>query len=90
MSWKKKFFQGMAVFLRLNGIFPNAVFFLGKVSEKFHWQTFCFGGLWKNSESGFFVWGAFGKIPRADFLFREYSEKIRAEALFSAFGIIPQ
>ena len=77
VSWEKKFFQGMAVFLRLNGIFPNVVFLSRKVSEKFHWQTFCFGGLWKNSESGFFAWGVFGKIPKTNFLLRKRSEKFR-------------
>ena len=68
MSWKKKFFQGMAVFLRLNGIFPNAVFFLGRFR--------------KNSIGRLFVLADSGKIPKAAFLSGELSEKFRGQTFF--------
>ena len=34
------------------------------------------------SECNFFAWGAFRKIPNADFFIRELSEKFRGQAFF--------
>jgi len=45
----------MTVFLRLNGIFPNAVFLPGELLEKFRTLTFLLGSFRKNSKDKLFA-----------------------------------